>query len=60
MGTAHPEVISVQYTKEVAQISYALSVRCRAGECLQTLVRDARALYRCAWAREKERASGRS
>jgi hypothetical protein len=34
MSVAHPEVISVQYTKEVAQISYHLSVRCKAGECL--------------------------
>jgi hypothetical protein len=59
MSVAHPEVISIAYTKEVAQISYHLSVRCKAGEPLERLVRDARLMYRGAWAREKERSLGR-
>jgi hypothetical protein len=58
MSAAHPEKVSVAYVREVGQIAYALALRCKAGEPVERLVRDARWLYQEAWARERERSGG--
>jgi hypothetical protein len=58
MSAAHPEKISVAYVKEIGQIAYQLALRCKAGEPVERLVRDARWLYQQAWTREKERSFG--
>jgi hypothetical protein len=60
MSAAHPEKVSVAYIREIGHIAYALALRCKAGEPVERLVRDARWLYQAAWAREQERSLGRS
>ena len=60
MSVAHPEKVSVQYVTEIGRIAYALALRAKAGEPLERLVLDARWLYQQAWAKEQERAYGRS
>jgi hypothetical protein len=58
MSVDQPAGRSVAYSAEIGRIAYALALRAKAGEPVERLVRDARWLYRSAWAREKERSNG--
>jgi hypothetical protein len=60
MSVDQPVGRSVAYSAEITRIAYALALRAKAGEPLERLVLDARWLYQQAWAKERERAYGRS